>query len=79
MTVGLRNPTPVTGIVAYNANRSLEAIAAQVEILDERLQDIHLRPDFVAIIGQGIAAPRTPLRGMFNQYELPERNQLSEL
>ncbi len=70
-TVGLASPTPVTGVVAYQANRSLDAVANQVRALDERLADIQLRPDFVAVIGRGIVAPRVPLRGEFNSFELP--------
>jgi hypothetical protein len=70
-SVGLANPIPVTGIVAYDSNRSLDAIAAQVERLDGNCTDIQLRPDFIAVIGQGIIAPRTPLRGTFNSYTLP--------
>jgi hypothetical protein len=79
-TVGLANPVPVTGIVAYDANRTLDAIAAQVKELDRNCADIQLRPDFVAVIGQGIIAPRTPLRGEFNSYQLPsDPEQLVEV
>lgn len=79
-SVGLANPVPVTGIVAYNANRSLDAIAVQVEKLDSTCADIQLRPDFIAVIGQGIIAPRAPLRGTFNSFQLPsDRKTLVEL
>jgi hypothetical protein len=71
MMVGMARPMPVTGIIAYGAKRSLEAIAAQVQTLDEQCSDISLRPDFVAVIGQGIVAPREPLRHEFNHYQLP--------
>lgn len=70
-SVGLATPMPVTGIVAYSANRSLDAIAAQVKALDADSADTQLRPDFVAVIGQGIIAPRTPLRHEFNNFRLP--------
>jgi hypothetical protein len=80
MSVGMARPMPVTGIIAYGANRSLEAIADQVRKLDEQYSDISLRPDFVAVIGQGIVAPREPLRGEFNSYQLPgELERLSAL
>jgi hypothetical protein len=72
MAIGMARPMPVTGIVAYGSNRSLEAIASQVEALDRQCSDITLRPDFVAVIGQGIIAAREPLRGSFNQYKLPD-------
>jgi hypothetical protein len=72
MSIGFGYPVPVTGIVAYGANRSLEAIAEQVKALDSDLQDRTSRPDFVAIIGQGIIGPREPLRGEFNQFNLSD-------
>lgn len=79
-TVGLSTPIPVTGIVAYDANRSLEAIASQAESLDSQLSDIHLRPDFIAVIGQGIVASRDPLRNDFNKFQLPsDKTRLVEL
>jgi len=61
MSVGMARPMPVTGIIAYGANRSLEAIASQVQALDQQCRDITLRPDFVAVIGQGIVAARASL------------------
>ena len=66
------NPVPVTGIVAYGANRSFDAIAQQVRELDEALSDIRLRPDFVTVIGMGIVGPRGTIRGDANKYELPQ-------
>ncbi len=78
--VGMSYPMPITGIVAYDSNRSLEAIAEQVKFLDSDLPDINLRPDFVAIIGQGIIAPRQALRGEFNHFSLPaDQDRLAEL
>ncbi len=71
LAMGLGFPMPVTGIVAYAANRSLEAITAQAKELDEALEDITLRPDFIAVIGQGIIGPQQPLRGDFNKFTLP--------
>lgn len=70
--VGLPDPVPVTGVVAYASDRSLEAIAAQGKALDGGLSDITLRPDFIAVIGEGIIAPRESFRGGFNKYKLPE-------
>jgi len=64
-------PVPVTGIVAYRAGRSLDAIAAQARKLDGELLDIRLRPDFIAVIGVGIVGSRQALRGDFNSYNLP--------
>ncbi len=72
MSVGFAYPLPVTCIVAFAANRSLEAIAEQVIALDKELPDLTLRPDFVAVIGQGIVGPREPLRAEFNQFKLPD-------
>jgi hypothetical protein len=79
-SIGMSRPMPVTGIIAYGSNRSLEAIAAQVATLDRESSDISLRPDFVAVIGQGIVAAREPLRGEFNHYTLPnDLERLAEL
>jgi hypothetical protein len=79
-SIGLGPPIPVTGVVAYDCDRSLEAVARQVEELDAECADIQLRPDFVAVIGQGIVAPRTPLRGEFNSFQLPgDRTALVDL
>jgi hypothetical protein len=78
--VGLSTPTPVTGIVAYDSDRSLEAIATQVEELDSDCSDIRLRSDIVAVIGKGIIGPRAPLRGEFNRFQLTDdRKTLVEL
>jgi hypothetical protein len=70
--IGLESPVPVTGIVAYASNRTLEAIAAQAQKLDHDSADIKLRPDFIAVLGKGIIGPREPLRGEFNAYQLPD-------
>jgi hypothetical protein len=71
---------PVTGVIAYACDRSLEAVATQIKELDTECADIRLRPDFIAIIGQGIIAPRTPLRGEFNSFQLPDdRSALVDL
>lgn len=69
---GANNPVPVTGIFAYNSKRSLEAIAEQVRDLDRNLGSIEMRPDFVAVVGNGIVGPRKPLRGDHNRYTLPQ-------
>ena len=69
---GANNPVPVTGIFAYNSKRSLEAIAEQVRDLDRNLGSIEMRPDFVAVVGDGIVGPRKPLRGDHNRYTLPQ-------
>jgi hypothetical protein len=80
LMIGMAAPIPVTGIVAYTTNRSLEAIANQLEKLDAQIADISLRPDFIAVIREGIVAPRDSLRGDFNNYNLPkEPNKLIEL
>ena len=55
---GANNPVPITGILAYNSERSLEAIAKQVRDLDRNLDSIEMRPDFVAVVGKGIIGPR---------------------
>ena len=77
---GMSHPVPVTGIVAYDANRSLDAIASQAASLDAALPDLTLRPDFIAVLDHGIVGPREPLRGSFNDYKLPEsRERIVEL
>ena len=71
---------PVTGVVAYDCDRSLDAVATQIEVLDAECADIRLRPDFIGVIGQGIIAPRIPLRGDFNSFQLPDdRSALVDL
>ena len=70
-SIGLKFPMPVTGVIAYASNRSLNAIREQVKDLDSKLDDINLRPDFVAVIGLGIIGPQTVLRDNFNSYQLP--------
>ena len=72
--MGMAFPMPVTGILAYASDRTIEAIAAQAKELDSELPDITLRPDFIAIIDLGIVGPRSPLRGEFNSYTLPDRS-----
>lgn len=80
MFQGMAAPVPVTAIVAYAANRSLEAIAKQVKELDAELEDLFYRPDFVVVIGLGLIGPREKLRGDFNKYELPRAaDKLCEL
>lgn len=77
---GITFPMPLTGVIAYASNRSLEAIASQAKALDDELPDITLRPDFIAVIGQGIVASRHQLRGSFNGYKLPDdRNEIVDL
>lgn len=77
--VGMGSPMPVTAIVAYAANRSLDAIAEQAKKLDAKLPDITLRPDFIVVIGQGIIGPRQSLRGGHNKYALPQKDQLTSI
>ena len=75
MSMGMSFPMPITGVIAYAANRSLEAIAEQAKMLDRKLGDMSLRPDFLAVIGQGIIAPRERLRSSFNGFKLPEEEE----
>ncbi|PZP83929.1 MAG: hypothetical protein DI582_10020 [Azospirillum brasilense] len=75
--VGMGYPMPVTAIVAYDANRSLEAIAEQARKLDAKLPDITLRPDFIVVIGQGIIGSQQALRSGHNKYALPEYEALT--
>ncbi len=80
LSTGFSYPVPVTGIVAYGADRSLEAIAKQVKKLDENLPDLMTRPDFIAIIGVGIVGPRNQLRGDFNKCEFTtDINDMSQI
>jgi len=69
--VGLGAPIPLTGVVAYTAGRSLKAISEQVTVLDDSLDDIFLRPDFVAVLDRGIVGAKKKLRGEFNSYSVP--------
>lgn len=71
MVTGLSPVVPVTAIFAYAANRSLEAIAKQVNDLDKELDNINLRPDFVVVLGLGIVGPNGRIRNNFNMYNLP--------
>lgn len=67
MAVGMAAPQIVGVVFAYQAGRSLEAVAAQVRQLDEELGgNLHLRPDFVVVLGEGIVGPRAQLRTDFN-------------
>jgi hypothetical protein len=66
------SPTPVTGVFAYKSTRSLEAVQNQVQRLDQNLEDISLRPDFVAVTELGFVGPTIPLRGSRNQFRLPK-------
>lgn len=68
---GMQHPVPVTGVLAFSEQRSLEAISEQVKKLDGEISDIRLRPDFIAVIDKGIIGPRTSLRGPYNKYNLP--------
>lgn len=68
---GLRYPHPVTAVVAYKADRSLEAISDQIKRLDENIEDITWRPDFICVLEKGIIGPRNILRGDFNSFQLP--------
>lgn len=77
--VGMGFPMPVTAIVAYDANRSLDAIAEQAKKLDAKLSDISLRPDFIVVIGKGIIGPRQAIRGSHNKYALPGKEQLTAI
>lgn len=72
MATGFSPVVPVTAIFAYAANRSLEAIAKQVNELDKGLNDINLRPDFVVILGLGIVGPTGRIRNNFNMCNLPQ-------
>jgi hypothetical protein len=75
MVAGLWSPFLVSGIVAYSANRSLDAIAKQVRDLDAALDDITLRPDFVSVIGLGIIGYRHSLRDRFNKKHFPSNRE----
>lgn len=44
--------------------------------MDEKISDIRLRPDFIAVIDKGIIGPRDPLRGPYNTYNLPSDQDL---
>ncbi|MFK8258404.1 DUF6602 domain-containing protein [Erwinia sp. AnSW2-5] len=71
MSTGLNPVVPVTAIFSYATNRSLEAIAKQVNDLDKKMSNINLRPDFVVVLGLGIIGPNGRIRNNFNTYNLP--------
>lgn len=59
-------PLPIGVVVAFTAGRSLEAIAEQARKLDAELPGIKYRPDFIAILDEGIIGPRSRLRSDAN-------------
>jgi len=67
---GLGAPIPVTGVFSYAADRTIEAIAKQAQELDSETAEA-LRPDFIAVLGEGILASRSCTRGEFNNYKPP--------
>ncbi|MEO8903101.1 MAG: DUF6602 domain-containing protein [Polyangiaceae bacterium] len=76
MSVGMAAPQTVGVVFAYQAGRSLEAIAEQAAKLDAELGNgIRLRPDFIVVLGEGIVGPRKQLRGEFNLFALPKQPQ----
>ncbi|MEZ4297633.1 MAG: DUF6602 domain-containing protein [Polyangiaceae bacterium] len=70
---------PVAAVFAFKGGRALETIAAQVAALDKELPRIDMRPDFVAVLDEGIIGPRTPLRGPSNFIEWPKAEELSRI
>lgn len=76
MQIGLRFPEIVGVIVAYEAGRTLKTIAEQMEELDAKLDNLEHRPDFVVVLDEGIIGPSSPLRGEFNQFSLPKKEEL---
>jgi hypothetical protein len=68
MAIGMAVPMPVTGIFAFAAKRSLEAIKEQLTKLNDALEDKSLKPDFVAVLELGLIAHQQPLRGNFNAF-----------
>ncbi|AUX20972.1 uncharacterized protein SOCEGT47_014500 [Sorangium cellulosum] len=59
---GFGPPRPVGVVFAYSAGRTLETVAQQVRTLDASLPDTSLRPDFIAILDEGIIGPTAALR-----------------
>lgn len=71
MAIGVAPPNIVGAVFAYQAGRSLEAIADQVRELDASLPEIRLRPDFIGILDVGLVGPREPIRGEANLIKYP--------
>jgi hypothetical protein len=69
----MHHPLPVGIVVAYACSRSLEAVAEQARELDSQLSDKALRPDLIAILGQGVIGPSSRLRGDANEFALPKK------
>lgn len=70
----LHIPPPVIfgAVLAYRADRSLDAIATQVTELDSALDDLRRRPDFIAVLDDGIVGPLKPLRSEGNKFGFPK-------
>jgi hypothetical protein len=77
ISAGLNRPMPFGAVFAYRAERSLDAISAQVAELDEALgANVALRPDTIVVLGRGVVGPTFSMRGRRpmeppNQYQVP--------
>ena len=71
---GLANPTPVGVVFAFDADRSLDAIAKQARTLQEALAKPQHAPDLIVVLGKGLVGPRERTRDELNAVKLPKEN-----
>ena len=77
MAMGMARPMPLGVVVAYAADRSLDAIAKQAGQLDNDLGgDVFLAPELIAVLGEGIIGYSGRFRGQWNEFHLPSRGVL---
>jgi hypothetical protein len=69
--IGVASPLPVGIVFAFDADRSLEAIATQAKTLQDRLSNPKHAPDLIAVLGKGLVGPRVRVRDDFNRTTLP--------
>jgi hypothetical protein len=81
LSMGMAAPRIVGVVLAYQADRSLDAIAEQARKLDAELADqLILRPDFIAVLGDGMVGPSHQLRSEGNAFSLPAKlDELSRI
>lgn len=72
MYVGMSSPKPLGIIVAFEEKRSNEAVVEQLKTLDNELEDLNMRPDFVVILNDCIIGTTQALRHEFNVLKLPK-------
>lgn len=72
MQMGFATPSPVGIVFAFDADRSLEAIAKQARTLQAALPNPKHAPDLIVVLGKGLVGPRDRVRDNINRVTLPE-------